>query len=130
MASVVGLADLKQEERNPWNTTTLGVGELMREVAGLGVDLILLGIGGSSTNDAGLGALSSLGLRFLDQDGRRIEVPCPSSWNQVSRIETDELMALPPVVIACDVKNRLLGPEGATHHPVLKRVCPKRVGRS
>ena len=49
MASVVGLADLKQEERNPWNTTTLGVGELMREVAGLGVDLILLGIGGSST---------------------------------------------------------------------------------
>ena len=115
MASVVGVADLKQEERNPWNTTTLGVGELMLEVARLGVDLILLGIGGSSTNDAGLGALSSLGLRFLDQDGRRIEVPCPSSWNQVSRIETDELMALPPVVIACDVKNRLLGPEGATH---------------
>jgi glycerate kinase len=92
MASVVGLADLKEGERNPWKTTTLGVGDLLREVA-----------------------RSSLGLRFLDQDDQRIEVPSPFEWNRVASIEADELVDLPPIVIACDVKNQLLGPEGATY---------------
>ncbi len=126
MASVVGLADLKEGERNPWKTTTLGVGDLLREVARLGVEVILLGIGGSSTNDAGLGALSSLGLRFLDQDDQRIEVPTPFEWNRVARIEADELVDLPPIVIACDVKNQLLGPEGATYQFGPQKGLPKK----
>ena len=66
MASVVGLADLKTEERNPWKTSTVGIGECLRECSEWGVCAILLGIGGSSTNDMGVGALSSLGVRFLD----------------------------------------------------------------
>ena len=59
MAQAAGLADLPQAERNPWKTSTFGVGEMLRAAKFLGVDAILLGIGGSSTNDLGMGALAS-----------------------------------------------------------------------
>ena len=61
MASSVGLSDLRQEERDPWSTGTRGVGECLLKCAEWGVDAILLGIGGSSTNDMGVGALRALG---------------------------------------------------------------------
>ena len=70
MSSIAGLSDLPPEKRNPWLTSTVGVGQLLAEVASLRVSAIILGIGGSATNDMGLGALSSLGVRFLDQENQ------------------------------------------------------------
>jgi len=114
MASVVGLADLKTEERNPWKTSTVGVGECLRECREWGVSAILLGIGGSSTNDMGLGALSSLGVRFLDENNTSIDFPSPETWGSIHSVDTSALLSLPPMTIACDVRNPLLGVDGAT----------------
>ncbi len=114
MASVVGLADLKTEERNPWKTSTVGIGECLRECSEWGVCAILLGIGGSSTNDMGVGALSSLGVRFLDGNKQNVDHPCPQTWGSIHSVDCSTLVSLPPVKIACDVKNPLLGVNGAT----------------
>ena len=62
MASVCGLSDLQPEQRNPWRTSTIGVGDLLLHAKANEADCILLGIGGSSTNDAGIGALCALGM--------------------------------------------------------------------
>jgi glycerate kinase len=112
LASASGLALLAPEARNPWHTTTLGTGELLRHAAAQKADAILLGIGGSATNDLGLGALSALGLRFIDAFGQVIQPPLPVKWNQLVRIEGR--VSLPPLFIACDVTHPLLGQKGAT----------------
>jgi glycerate 2-kinase len=64
MASASGLALLEPEDRDPWETSTVGTGELLRTATELGAAAILLGVGGSATHDLGLGALSALGLEF------------------------------------------------------------------
>jgi glycerate kinase len=74
---------------------------------------ILLGVGGSATNDLGLGALAALGFKFFAANGTPITVPTPDTWERITRIEPAKL-DLPPVFIACDVTNPLLGPRGAT----------------
>ena len=84
MASVCGLSDLPNNQRNPWNTSTVGVGDLLRFASDEGADAILLGIGGSSTNDAGLGALSALGLEALSSLGEKIDHPSPKTWKDLS----------------------------------------------
>ena len=114
MASVVGLCNLTEGERNPWLTCTYGVGQLLKEVSSLGCGSILLGIGGSSTNDMGVGALSALGVEFSDQKGNLISFPSPKSWPDVDQVSIGNLMPLPPIRIACDVSNSLLGKNGAT----------------
>ena len=115
MASVCGLGDLSSKQRNPWNTSTLGVGDLIAFASENGADAILLGIGGSSTNDAGLGALSVLGLELKSSSGEMIEHPSPATWNDLSIEKSPKLGRIPPLIIACDVSNPLLGKEGATH---------------
>jgi len=115
MASIVGLADLSVEERNAWKTCSKGVGEALAFCASLELDAILLGIGGSSTNDMGVGALKSLGLEPIDSTGQIISFPSPETWSSVSTIQTAGMTSLPPLTIACDVRNPLLGPMGATH---------------
>lgn len=114
MAQAAGLADLPESKRNPWETSTFGVGQILKEVAGFGVDVILLGIGGSSTNDIGIGALNALGLSLKSHDNNEISFPIPSVWKNVAGIEIDGLDALPPIRIACDVDNQLFGKTGAT----------------
>jgi glycerate kinase len=86
---------------------------LIRAAAESGAGAVLLGVGGSATNDLGLGALSALGYAFATADGRPLEPPIPASWEQLSRIR-GEPRATPPIRIACDVANPLLGPRGAT----------------
>ncbi len=113
MASAVGLSLLSSGDRNPWETRTHGVGEMIRMAADMGVAAILLGIGGSSTNDLGLGALQALGLRFLDHEGAILEPIRPSCWDRLAFI-SGRLPPLPPIRIACDVDNLLLGDSGAT----------------
>jgi len=114
MASVVGLADLKKEERNPWKTSTIGVGQCLLKCKEYGVCAILLGIGGSSTNDMGLGALRSLGVRFFDENRKSIDFPSPETWSSIHSVDSSDVATLPPLKIACDVRNPLLGENGAT----------------
>ena len=113
MASAAGLEQVPLGLRDPWSTSTFGLGELLRHVTNEGVTAILLGIGGSATNDLGLGALHSLGLRFLNAQGAEVGNPCPATWSRILTI-AGELSVLPPLMIACDVKNPLLGSNGAT----------------
>lgn len=113
MAAISGLALLPTEQRDPWLTTSLGTGELMRAAADAGAVAIVLGVGGSATNDLGLGALAALGLEFLDAAGRPVSPPVPAEWPQIVRISGRLAAGLPPVYIACDVTNPLLGPRGA-----------------
>lgn len=115
MAAASGLAQVPRPERNPWRTTSYGTGELLRRAAEAGARLILLGVGGSATNDLGLGSLAALGWRFLDAAGRPVAPhPTPETWSRVARIEPPARPLGPPVVIACDVDNPLLGPCGAS----------------
>lgn len=115
MSSIAGLADLTTDERNPWLTSTFGVGQLLKDVTSLGVSSILLGIGGSSTNDMGVGALCALGVKFFDDAGLPNTFPCPGTWSDIVQVSADSLFSLPPIRIACDVSNQLLGEGGATY---------------
>lgn len=112
MASASGLALLATSQRDPWRTTSRGTGELIAAAAKTGVETVLLGVGGSATNDLGVGALEALGFRFLDSSGVRVSDPVPVSWERIVRIEGS--LSLPRLLIACDVTNPLLGPTGAT----------------
>jgi glycerate 2-kinase len=112
MAAASGLAHLDLAARDPWRATTYGTGQVLRHAADAGAAAILLGVGGSATNDLGLGALLALGLRVTGDVG---DPPgCPSSWGQMGPMDASRLPPLPPVVIACDVTNPVLGPRGCT----------------
>ena len=113
MATASGLALVPQAERDPWTATSAGTGGLMRSAAEAGAGALLLGVGGSATHDLGLGALQALGFRFLDCDGRSLGAALPADWSRLARIEGGPPAAFPPVFIACDVDNPLLGPRGA-----------------
>jgi len=112
MAAASGLALLPPGQRDPWQTTTLGTGQLMAAATQAGAAALLLGVGGSATNDLGLGALSALGLVCLSRSGEAIRPPIPARWDMIERI-TGKTISLPPIRIACDVSNPLLGPRGA-----------------
>ncbi|MGH7995615.1 MAG: glycerate kinase, partial [Opitutaceae bacterium] len=113
MAAASGLALLDPGRRDPWHATSGGTGDLLRAAADHGADLLLLGIGGSATNDLGLGALAALGWRFLAGTGAEIHPPIPRRWPEIRRIEGGPPPGFPPLRIACDVSNPLLGPDGA-----------------
>jgi glycerate kinase len=112
-----GLVLLKPHERNPLITSTRGTGELLRAALDLGVQKILIGIGGSATNDAATGIAAALGARFLDARGR----PLPDGGGSLIRLAHIDLSALDPrlaridLEVACDVTNPLFGPRGAAH---------------
>lgn len=113
MASASGLTLLEPEDRDPWETTTAGTGELIRTATELGAAAILLGVGGSATHDLGFGALAELGLEFQNSRGAAIFPPVPARWREINRIHGSVNPPLPPIRIACDVSNPLLGPRGA-----------------
>ncbi|MEJ1973251.1 MAG: glycerate kinase [Lacunisphaera sp.] len=113
LASASGIELLPRDQRDPWKTTTFGTGELVARAVAKKPGFILLGVGGSATNDLGLGALAALGFRFLARNGTPIPVPTPEHWERIARIARPAL-DLPPMFIACDVTNPLLGPHGAT----------------
>jgi glycerate kinase len=113
MASASGLALLPAAERDVWQTTSLGTGELIRAATHHGAAAILLGVGGSATHDLGLGALAALGLGFQSASGARIHPPVPARWPEIVRLHGGITPPVPPIRIACDVSNPLLGPRGA-----------------
>ncbi len=109
-----GLWRVSQNERDPQGSSTYGVGQLIRAAIDAGATEILIGLGGSATNDAGLGLAAALGCRFLDASGNIIQ-PIPRNFPEISKIDSSELPSLPPIRVACDVENPLLGIRGATH---------------
>ncbi|HVS53988.1 MAG TPA: glycerate kinase [Opitutaceae bacterium] len=113
MAAASGLALLAPERRDPWQATSLGTGELLRHAAAQNVAAILLGIGGSATNDLGLGALAALGAEFSDAASAPLRPPMPATWPRIATMRPPRARTLPPIRIACDVTNPLLGPRGA-----------------
>ena len=117
MAEASGLKLLLPEDQNCMNTTTYGTGELIAHAMGQGAEHIILGIGGSATNDCGMGMASALGYQFLDHDGQQIQ-PIGRHLSKVKSIDVTSVnTALKSVKfqIACDVKNPLYGPNGAAY---------------
>jgi len=114
MAAASGLPLLAGEERDPWKTSSRGTGELILRAAQEGADRILLGVGGSATNDCGAGILEALGVEFLGAGGDPIPSITPENFGKVDSVLFSKVGPLPPVVIASDVQSPLLGEKGAT----------------
>lgn len=117
MALASGLALLKQGELNPLKASTYGTGVLIKQLALMGVENVILGIGGSATNDGGFGCLNALGYSFYNDEGELL-APCGENLQYVCRITEENVCDAVKklnIQIACDVTNPLLGCEGATY---------------
>lgn len=117
MAQASGLPLVPAELRNPLNTTTYGVGEIIKEAIEKGCRNFIVGIGGSATNDCGVGMLQALGFEFYDENDNLVELG-GKVLNQIKRIKTDnKLKELDECnfKIACDVNNPLYGENGAAY---------------
>ncbi|MEL0552706.1 glycerate kinase [Raoultella lignicola] len=116
MAAASGLESVPVASRNPLITTTWGTGELIRHALDAGVQQIIIGIGGSATNDGGAGMVQALGAKLLTQDNQQIAAG-GGALEQLARIDLsglDSRLADCRIDVACDVTNPLTGPEGAT----------------
>jgi glycerate 2-kinase len=116
MASASGLELVPIEKRNPLRTTTFGTGELLRAVLETGVEHILIGIGGSATNDGGIGLAMALGYRLKDDSGASVPLGGEGLFRLASIDSSSRHPRLSDVRIdvACDVVNPLTGPTGAS----------------
>ena len=117
MADASGLPLVPPEKRNPLHTTTYGLGELILAAIDAGCRHFIIGIGGSATNDCGLGMLTALGFRFLKADGSRAGVAGGDLADvaQIDARQADSRLQDCTFEIACDVTNPLCGPEGCSN---------------
>jgi glycerate kinase len=116
MAAASGLELLEPGERDPWITSTYGTGQLIGHAMEQGCSKIMVGIGGSATNDGGLGMAEALGVRFLNEHGHATGQG-GGAVGDVRKIVMDGLnprIAHTEILVACDVTNPLTGPEGAS----------------
>ncbi|GAB3624347.1 glycerate kinase [Mariniluteicoccus endophyticus] len=116
MAEASGLHLVRPGLRDPRSASTFGTGELVRAALDAGARRVVIGLGGSATNDAGAGLAQALGVRLLDADGNELP-PGGAALARLARIDTsaaDPRLADLEVEVACDVTNRLCGPEGAS----------------
>jgi len=114
MAKAAGLTLLKEDERDPYLTTTYGVGEFMKDAVTNGAERLVICIGGSATNDGGAGMLQALGAKLLDKDGNEITRGA-RGLKDLCRVDLSELADRDiPIVVASDVTNPLCGPDGAS----------------
>ena len=116
MAAAAGITLISAEERNPLETTTYGVGEIIKDAISRGCRRFIIGIGGSATNDGGVGMLTALGFAFSDSSGNPI-APGAKGLRDLTKISTENV--LPQLAecsfrIACDVSNPLCGPQGCS----------------
>ncbi len=117
MAKASGLQLLNTEERNPLNTTTFGTGQLIKHALERGAKHIILGIGGSATNDAGIGMAAALGFSFLSATRDKLN-PVGKNLALLASIDTDHihpLLSKAKFTVLCDVQNQLYGVEGAAY---------------
>ena len=117
MAAASGLPMVPAELRNPLNTTTYGTGELIKDALDKGFRNISIALGGSATNDGGMGAMAALGVKFLDKDGKELK----GQGSDLAKVAKVDISGLHPAVkeaaftVMCDVNNPLTGPDGATY---------------
>ncbi|KOO47892.1 glycerate kinase [Viridibacillus arvi] len=116
MAKASGLTLLTNDERNPLIASTYGTGQLIRHALDAGFRKFIIGIGGSATNDGGTGMLNALGMRFLNIDGKELELGAEalSTLHQIDDSFFDERIKVSEFIIACDVDNPFVGTNGAT----------------
>ncbi len=117
MSEASGLTLLSEEERNPLKTSTYGTGQLIADSLARGCRKILVGIGGSATNDAGTGMLSALGFRFFDAEGHLLD-GCGETLERIATIDSSHILPELKSVdirVACDVTNPFCGPQGAAY---------------
>jgi glycerate kinase len=117
MAAASGLPLVPEEKKNPLKTTTYGTGELIVSALAQGVKKIIIGIGGSATNDAGVGMAQALGAEILDKNGEQIDFG-GGSLNQIEQIRLENLNTRikdVEILVACDVDNPLYGKDGAAY---------------
>ena len=117
MAAASGLPLLSADERNPLKTSTYGTGELIADALDKGCDRFLVGIGGSATNDGGMGAFCALGYRFLDKSSCVLP-PCGESLLKLAGIDASEVhprLGTASFIVACDVDTPFCGPDGAAY---------------
>ena len=116
MASASGIELLKREELDPMKASSFGTGQLIKAALDSGAKELIIGIGGSATNDGGIGMLGALGFRFLDEKGK----PLGEGGEALAKIASvdfsgaDKRLKDVSVKVACDVTNPLLGPKGAS----------------
>ena len=117
MAAASGLPMVPADRRNPLHTTTYGTGELIRDALDHGYRKLSIAIGGSATNDGGMGAMRALGIRFLDEDGKELT----GVGADLAKVADIDVRGLHPAAaeaeftVMCDVNNPLTGPDGATY---------------
>ncbi len=112
-SEAIGLWRIPEEARDPMRASSFGVGEMLRHVANCGANKVIVGLGGSATNDGGVGMARALGFRFLDCDGNPLSGSVAELW-RLHRIERPAALVLPEIIAATDVRNPLLGERGAT----------------
>ena len=117
MATASGLPMVPTEKRNPLNTTTYGTGELIKDALDRGYRKISIAIGGSATNDGGMGAMRALGVRFLGADDQVLT----GIGSDLQKVKDIDISGIHPAIaetaftVMCDVNNPLTGTEGATY---------------
>lgn len=117
MAQASGLTLIPELRRNPLYTSTYGTGQMIKDALDRGCTTILMGIGGSATNDGGMGLLEALGVRFLNAGGTELK-PCGKSLGELHSIDLsgmDRRARDAGFMIACDVDNPLSGHDGAAY---------------
>ena len=115
MAAASGLDLLKEDEKDPWVTTTFGTGQLIKKALESGSKKVIIGIGGSATNDGGAGMAEALGVRLLDGQGNQI-IRGGGGLKDLASIDSSELdpgISHAQFLVACDVNNPLVGENGA-----------------
>ncbi|WP_404405155.1 glycerate kinase [Jeotgalibacillus malaysiensis] len=131
-AEIAGLPLVPESMRNPDQTTSFGIGEAIRHAIGNGVKSILIGLGGSSSNDGGLGMLQALGVRAFDETGNEL----PAVGSSLLQVASIDFSSIDPglehvsIRVACDVDNPLTGPHGATAvYGPQKGATPEQIAR-
>ena len=114
MSEAAGMRRLTENERDPVRATTFGVGEMILDAANRGANEIIIGLGGSATNDGGWGMARALGYRFDYEREQEKDSARVGHLGDLSRIETPQDLKLPEIIAAVDVRNPLLGENGAT----------------
>ena len=117
MAQASGLELISKEKRNPMVTTTYGTGELIKSALDKNIETILIGIGGSATNDGGAGMIQALGGKLLDKDGKEIGFGGGelAKLHKIDLSNLDERLKKVKIIVACDVDNPLTGERGASY---------------
>ena len=115
-AAAAGISLISDDELNPMNTTTYGVGEMIKDAALSGCRNFIIGIGGSATNDGGIGMLQALGYKFLDKNGKSVPFGA-KALNAIADIKIENALSVLNECsfnIACDVTNPLCGKNGCS----------------